>query len=280
MLDGRSLSQTLRDCESNKSRYALIVGRENVNKGTITIKLLHLKEEQGRCPTYDLEIDRLVDLIVSEERKLGFTEAGSRASLGTNSLSLGVQNPVMTPVVGMGAGLGQPAPNASLSAIQQQLSALSQQLTQIAPQNQAPGGMAPAQNGQLHLLQQSQPLLQGGPVATNSNANALQDQIAQMKKLLSTQFQQLQTQTSNTTQQPSWSNNGNLHSNPTSYDVNQPTSGLPNFQPPNLSHATLPSSRPLNAAPSGTARPAASASQLQDLSKLLQTIQKARSAGK
>lgn len=130
MLDGRTLSQALRDAEANRSRYVCIVGRENITKGTTTIKLLHLKEDR-RCPTYDLRTDDLVDLVISEERKLGFEVGPKSISYGATSNPMAAQqNLVNLNPLQATSGLLPPPPG-TLLQMQQQLSALSQQISSL-----------------------------------------------------------------------------------------------------------------------------------------------------
>jgi len=126
MLDGRTLGQALRDAEENKSRYALIVGRENQRKQSITTKLLHLKEEGGRCPTFDLRVHEVVDKIFDCERDLGFLDSDPRFKSN--------QNPPPNQNILPQQGSSNPA---ALSAVAQQLQALQQQLQQMQNQPNA-----------------------------------------------------------------------------------------------------------------------------------------------
>lgn len=169
MLDGRTLGQALRDAESNRSRYALIVGRDNARKQQVTAKMLH-QREGGRCPTYDLTITELTDRIVRAERELGFLEAGNQsqpsvtggllglpqvqqgvangnvavnAQQSANSLASLLQNIQNQQRLGTGAAQSLPI-NASLNSVAQQLQLLQQQLQQVAPQIQQPqSGLQP-----------------------------------------------------------------------------------------------------------------------------------------
>jgi len=78
MLDGRNLGQALRDAEENMSRYAVVVGREGESKEMVSLKMLIDKDDGrgGKCPTFQVGMEEMIDRIVQSERRLGFSSAG------------------------------------------------------------------------------------------------------------------------------------------------------------------------------------------------------------
>ena len=226
MLDGRTLGQALRDAETNRSRYALIVGRDNARKQQVTAKMLH-QREGGRCPTFDCTITELTDRIVRAERDLGFLEAGNQsqapvtsgllglpqaqqggsngnvavnAQQSVNSLASLLQN--IQNQQQLGASPQALPINASLNSVAQQLQLLQQQLQQVAPQMQAHSGppQGDIQNFQRRGPQQMPPqqyVPQGyaqqvpfpppNPPREGDNPNAAQSsQISELSRLLNT----------------------------------------------------------------------------------------------
>lgn len=176
MLDGRNLSQALRDAEANRSRYVCIVGRENINKGTTTIKLLHLREEGNRCPTYDLETEDLVDLVVSEEKRLGFDVGPKPLAYGnTPGPGYPLANPAMVNPLQNPAAPGLMPQQPNLLMMQQQLAALSQQISTISQPNQAP-----IQSYQQPLPQQPNPAVM--QLKIMEELSRLQQQAAQLQQ--------------------------------------------------------------------------------------------------
>ena len=59
MLDRRPLAQVLSGYETNRTRYVMVIGRDNDRTRTVTLKLVHeatRSGNQGRAPTVELTI--------------------------------------------------------------------------------------------------------------------------------------------------------------------------------------------------------------------------------